>query len=340
MKKVISFIFLLSMSFILTSCTNENLNEDFSVAMVTDVGGINDQSFNTSAWEGLKQLSNDKGIKVNYLESKQSTDYVTNLDSFADQGYNLIWAIGFSMSDAVLNAAAANLDINYAIADNSYGDDTPSNVTGVMFVSEQSSFLVGYIAGKTTKTNKVGFVGGISSSIIDQFEYGYRAGVDYAAKELGKDIKTSIQYIESFNDATKGKATASKMISDGCDIIFHAAGGAGVGVIEAAKEANKYAIGADRDQAYLAPNNVLTSALKKVDKAVILVTNDAINGNKIGGKTVTYGLKEDCVGIPESNPNMDHKVYEDALKIQDKIIDGEIIPPGNESEYLKYLYFL
>jgi basic membrane protein A len=154
--------------------------KDFKIAMVTDTGGVNDQSFNQSAWEGLQKLSADTKAAVKYSESKQESDYATNLDKAADDGNNLIWGIGFAMADAVVNSAKQNPDISYAIVDNSYGDKTPSNVTGVMFRAQEPSFLVGYIAAKTTKTGKVGFVGGMTGNIIDQFEYGYKAGVAYA----------------------------------------------------------------------------------------------------------------------------------------------------------------
>lgn len=155
---------------------------------------------------------NNKGAKVSYLESKQESDYATNLDKVVDSGNKLVWGIGFAMSDAITKAAKANPDVSYAIVDNSYGDDTPANVTGVMFNAQEPSFIVGYIAAKTTKTGKVGFVGGIKSGIIDQFQYGYQAGVQYAAKELGKDITVDVQYAESFSDASKGKAIANKNV--------------------------------------------------------------------------------------------------------------------------------
>lgn len=317
-----------------TTDKDTNTEKEYKVAMVTDTGGVNDQSFNQSSWEGLQNFEkNNKGVKVSYLESKQESDYATNLDKVVDSGNNLVWGIGFAMADAITNAAKSNPDVNYAIVDNSYGDDTPANVTGVMFKAQEPSFIVGYIAGKTTKTNKVGFVGGITSGIIDQFQYGYQAGVQYAAKELGKDITVDVQYAESFSDASKGKAIANKMFSSGCDIVFHAAGGAGVGVIEAAKEANKFAIGVDRDQAYLAPDNVLTSALKLANVAVENLSKEAMNGTKIGGKTYTYGLKENAVGIPTENKNMDQEVYKAAMAIQDKIKDGSIVPPYNEETF-------
>lgn len=318
------------------SATKENYN----VSMVTDTGGVNDQSFNQSSWEGLQQLSKDvkdKNVKVSYLESKQESDYATNLDKAADSGCKLIWGVGYAMADALTNAAKKNPDVNYAIIDNSYGKDTLSNVTGVMFKAEESSFMVGYIAGKTTKTGKVGFVGGQTSAVIDEFEYGYKAGAQYAAKELGKTIEVQSQYAQSYNDAAKGKAIANSMFSKGCDIVFHAAGGTGVGVIEAAKEANKFAIGVDRDQAYLAPKNVLTSALKNVNVAVEKLSKDAMSGKKIGGQTFTYGLKEGAVGIPEKNDNLDKKVYDDTMKIQDEIKAGKITPPASKDSYEKFV---
>lgn len=309
---------------------------DYKIAMVTDTGGVNDQSFNQSAWEGLQKLKSETGTEVKYSESKQESDYATNLDKAADDGNNLIWGIGFAMADAVQNSAKQNPDISYAIVDNSYGDKTPSNVTGVMFRAQEPSFLVGYIAAKTTKTGKVGFVGGITGNIIDQFEYGYKAGVAYAAKEMGKKITVDSQYAESFTDASKGKAIAQKMFSGGCDIVFHAAGGVGIGVIEAAKEANKFAIGVDRDQAYLAPKNVLTSALKLVNQAVELVSKDAIAGKKIGGQTFTYGLTEDAVGIPTEHSLMGDDTYKAALALEPKIKDKTIVPPANKDEFTKF----
>ncbi len=308
----------------------------FSVAMITDTGGINAQSFNQSAWEGLTELKNKTGAEVNYIESKQASDIVTNLERLGDSGANLLWGVGYACADAVLEAAGSNPDIQYAIIDNAY-ENTPSNVTGVMFRAQEPSFLVGYVAGRTTQTGKVGFVGGISSGLIDQFQYGFEAGVKYAAKELGKDIDISVQYAESFSDAAKGKAIAARMYSDGCDVIYHAAGGTGTGVIEAAKEADKWVIGVDRDQAYLAPENVLTSALKLVGKAVQEVSEEAMNGKEIGGQTLTFGLQEDCVGIPEEHGNMAEGVYEDTLKVKDKIKNGELTPPTTKEEYEAFI---
>ena len=261
MKKFLSIVLATAFLVSTVGCgnsgdNNSQDNSSFKMYMVTDTGGVNDESFNKSAWEdGLKVLGEETGAKVGYIESNQATDYPTNLDKLVDMDCSLIYGIGFALTDAVKEVAPKNPDSNFVIVDNA-GDDSMSNLTGVVFKAQESAFTVGYIAGKTTKTNKIGFIGGIDSDVIEQFEYGYRAGANYAAKELGRKIDVVVQYAESFSDSAKGKAIASKMFSNGCDIVFHSAGGAGVGVIEAAKEAGKFAIGVDRDQLYLAPNNV------------------------------------------------------------------------------------
>lgn len=341
MKRFLAAALALALLGSATGCGNSNNdssadNSSFKVYMVTDTGGVNDESFNKSAWEdGLKVLEKETGAQVGYIESTQASDYGLNLEKAVDMGCNVVLCSGFALTDASKDAARKNPDSNFVLIDNA-GEDSISNLTGVVFRAEESAFIVGYIAGKTTTTNKIGFVGGIDSDVIKQFEYGYRAGADYAAKELGKKISVSVQYAESFSDSAKGKAIASKMFSNGCDIVFHSAGGAGVGVIEAAKEAGKFAIGVDRDQLYLAPKNVLTSALKNVGHAVKLVVTDFMNGEAKGGETRYYGIKDDCVGIPDNNPNMAPAVHDAAMKIEEKIKNGEIVPPYNESTYKNF----
>lgn len=311
-------------------------NAFFQSGMVTDTGGVNDQSFNQSAWEGLTEFKNNTGCEVSYLESKQETDYASNLDKMVDSGNTLIWGIGFAMADAISTAAEMNPDISYAIIDNGW-DQVNQNMTGVMFRAQEPSFMVGYAAGLTTKTGRIGFVGGMSSDIIDQFEYGYKAGAAYAAKELGHEIRVDVMYAESFTDAAKGKSIAMKMFSDGCDIVYHASGGVGPGVIEAAKEAGKFAIGVDRDQLSLAPDNVLTSALKNVKQAVLRITEMAYRGEDLGGMEFNFGLTEDAVGIPEENPNMDPEVYEKTLAVGESIKAGDIVPPYNRETYEEFI---
>jgi len=344
--KILSFFLILPF---LSACGTKQVEDDasktesekkiYNIAMVSDTGGITDKSFNQSAYEGLKSFEKEKSdtVKINHVESKQASDYVTNLDKMADTNNNLIFAIGHTMAPAVLEASSSNPDISYAIVDISYGENTPENVTGITFRSQESAFLVGYIAGKVTKSNKVGFVGGMKGVSVDPFEYGYRAGVCYAEKELDKKIEVTGQYAETFGDAALGKAIASKMFSANCDIIFQAAGGTGIGVIEAAKESGKFAIGVDMDQSSIAPKNILTSALKDVGRAVKKICQIFTDGKKIGGQTFTYGLTEECVGIPVNNPNLPQEVYNSAMEVSKKIVKKEITPPENEEKYLDYI---
>jgi basic membrane protein A len=305
----------------------------YAVGMVTDVGGINDQSFNQSAWEGLQKAGTDLTIKVSYKESKQDADYAPNLETMLDAKNNLIWGIGYMMADAVKAAATKNPKQMYAIIDQDYGKDTPVNVVGVTFKAEQSSFLVGYIAGKMTKTGKVGFVGGMTGPLIAAFQFGYEAGV----KQANPKVKIMSQYAESFSDAAKGKAIATQMYQSGCDIVYHAAGGVGNGVIEAAKEKNKYAIGVDRDQNYLAPDNVITSAMKRVDNGVYNVVKQLKDGTLKGGTTITYGLAEGGVDIaPTSNKLVPQAILDEVAKLKQAVIDGKVTVPVDEAGYKAY----
>lgn len=333
-KRILAAALIASLS--LAGCAMDQKDDStYAATMVTDTGGINDQSFNQSSWKGLEDFSKKTGSTVRYLESKQASDFTTNLDRATDTYPDIVWGIDFSLADALLQVAAMNPDINFAIIDQSF-EETPQNVTGVVFKAEESSFLVGYIAGLSTKTDKVGYVGAMKTFVNDQFEYGFLAGVDYAAKELGKPIEVQEQFTESYSDVAKAKGIANKMFANGCDIVFHSAGGAGYGVIESAKENNQMAIGVDTDQSYLAPNNVLTSGLKNVDVAVEKISDMDRNGEEIGGKTFSYGLKENGVGIPKENPNMDPEVYDKAMKIQDQIISGELVIPSTEEMYNKF----
>lgn len=306
------------------------------IGMVTDIGGIDDESFNQSAWEGLQSLEKDTGVVTTYVESSDSSEYSGNIDKLLERDCSLCWCIGYASADAMLEKAKENPDTSFAIIDSSYGD-TPSNVTGVVFRAEEPSFIVGYIAAAATKTGKIGFVGGITGEIIDQFEYGFRAGVAYASSVYGKNVDIDIEYADSFNDEEKGREIGKRMFDEGCDIVYHAAGGVGIGVIEEAVKADKFAIGVDRDQSYLAPKNVLTSAMKLVNVAVERVSKAYLKDEEIGGKTLSFGLTEGAVGIPENHDNYNDEIYDSALVIEDRIKSGEIDPPANLEEYEKFM---
>lgn len=300
------------------------------VGMVTDVGGVNDQSFNQSAWEGLQKAKKELGIKASYQESKQDADYPTNLETLLDAKNDMIWGIGFKMADAILYQAKMNPNQKYGIIDYSYGNKTPKNVVGVMFKAEEPSFLAGYVAAKMSKTGVIGFVGGMSVPIIHSFQYGFKAG----AKHANPKITILEQYAESFTDAAKGKAIANQMYAKKADVVFHAAGAVGDGVIEASKEQNKMAVGVDRDQNYLAPKNVITSSMKRVDNAIYNVVKDLKANKFLGGTTIEYGLKDGGVALaPTTSKIVPANIMKEVDELQKQIISGQIKVPATLKDY-------
>lgn len=330
MKKIVCLMTVLIMTASsLVGCGGNKDNgakkEELKVTMVTSVGGVTDGSFNQSAWEGLQKSEKDLGIKASYIESKQEADYVTNLEQAVDNDNDLILATGFPMQQALLEAAKNYPDQKFAIVDVDYGDETPENVTCISFNEEQSGYVVGLVAGKMTKTNKVGFVGGMNNVVIKKFQAGYEEGV----KEANPDAKVLVQYVNSFADQAKGKSIANQMYNNKADILFACAGDSGLGVLECAKETGKYAIGVDRDQNNVAPDNILTSAMKKVNEGVYTVVKNLKDGTFDGGKTLVFGLKEEGIGLaPSTDKNVPKDVIDYVNGKIEKIISGEIVVPN------------
>ncbi|MCF7858702.1 MAG: BMP family ABC transporter substrate-binding protein [Candidatus Cloacimonetes bacterium] len=332
-KRTILFISVLVIVLVIAGCGQAKKETKIKVAMVTDVGGVNDQSFNQSAWEGLQRAEKELGVKISYVESNQDADYKPNMETLFDAGNDLIWGIGFKMAETLGEVAKLNPEQKYAGIDCFFENPTP-NLVGILFKEQEPSFLVGYIAGKMTKAKKVGFVGGMDFFVIHKFHYGFMAGVKYANPEC----KILAQYADSFTDAAKGKAIANQMYKNGADIVFHAAGGVGDGVIEAAKEQNKFAIGVDRDQNDLAPANVITSAMKRVDNAMFNLTEDLVKGEYPGGTNVVYGLKEGAVGIaPTSDKHVPQDILDEVDKVKEMIISGELVVPSSLEDYKKWM---
>jgi basic membrane protein A len=304
--------------------------QPIKVGLVTDVGGVNDQSFNQSAWEGLQRFGKDTGINVRYIESRDESNYAPNINTFVDEKYSLIWGVGFMLGEAMAQAGRDYPNNQFAIIDFAYSpDQVPNkNVTGITFAAEECSFLVGFIAGKVTKTGKVGHVNGIASPTMESFAVGYYAGVLTA----NPNAQIMGQYSGSFGDPAAGKAIANQYFADGADIIYAAAGGTGAGVIEAAREQNKWAIGVDMDQNYIAPNNVLTSALKRVDNAMYDVSEMMRQGTFTGGGTLVYNLKNSGVGYATTGNHIPQDVIAEVEAIKAKIVSGELKVPATAAQ--------
>lgn len=300
---------------------------EVKVGVITDVGGVNDGSFNQSAWEGLTRANEELGITTNYLESHTDSDYIPNLETFIDEEYDLIICIGYQLADAMREEAEANPDQKFAIVDDATCADL-DNVTCLMFEQAQASYLVGYVAGLTTKSNTIGFVLGMSTGVMNQFGYGYCAG----ALDANPDVKILQNNANSFGDTAAGKTAANNMIADGADVIFHAAGATGLGAIDACKEAGIWAIGVDSDQSPLAPETILTSALKRVDNACYDATKKTILGTLEGG-VETYDLAAGGVDIAPTTDNLSKDVLEKIEKAKKDIIAGDLVVPKNQEEF-------
>ncbi|OIJ21426.1 BMP family ABC transporter substrate-binding protein [Anaerobacillus alkalidiazotrophicus] len=333
----------LAVGTLLTACGQGAEPADFSVKMVTDVGGVDDKSFNESAWEGLQKFESEFGVEVGYLQSGDAADYQPNLNRLVREGNDLVFAIGFLMGDDVKAVAEQQQDARLAIVDMVVeGDDgnLMENVANITFKEHEGSFLVGVIAGLQTKTNKVGFLGGVDGFLIKKFESGFKAGV----KAVNPDAEIIVQYAESFNDASRGQAIADTIYAQGADIIYHAAGGTGNGLFTEAKERKRagedvWAIGVDKDQhdEGLPENVTLTSMVKRVDQAVYFVSERTMNGEYPGGQIVEFGLEEEGVGIAPTTENVDEESLQAVEEWKQKILDGEVDVPMNTEEYEDFI---
>ena len=292
---------------------------DFSAVIVTDVGGVDDKSFNQSAWEGLEQFGKEnkleKGVGgYDYLQSNSDSDYVTNLNSAVQANFSLIFGIGYAIVDSVV--------------------DLP-NVASLTFKDNEAAFLAGVAAAKTTKTKQVGFIGGVEGFVIDRFEAGFVEGV----KAVDPSIKVEVQYAGSFADAAKGKQLAAAMYSGGADVIFHASGGTGNGVFSEAKDIvtndpkrEVYVIGVDLDQDAEGLVTVdgkerhltLASTLKGVGSAVKKFAQETKEGKFKSGNTI-YGLKDGGVDLTTAQLSPEAKKAVEEYKA--KIVKGEITVP-------------
>ncbi len=357
----------LSLFFSLTSNSLVEAGEKIKIGLVTDVGGRGDKSFNDSALRGLENWAAglkmvagvgyqaltdaeynkiiedeapgllDRGIRKfdvepMILESKASEDYIPNLKTLADQGCKLVIGVGFMLTDAIEEVAPLYPNTYFMLIDG-FIETPPPNVVCYLFKEEEGSFLVGALVGKMTTTNKVGFVGGMDLFIIHRFEAGYKAGL----KTVNPDAETFVGYTGNFTSAEDGQKIAKTQFDQGADIVYHASGACGIGVIEEAKgrPAGYYAVGVDSDQDYLAPGKVLTSMIKHVDYAVWLSIESVVINTFTSGH-VTLGVKEGGVGISPLKYTKDLiplAVLDEVEELKDMIIAGDIKVPASREEY-------
>ncbi|MBM3308291.1 MAG: BMP family ABC transporter substrate-binding protein [Candidatus Eisenbacteria bacterium] len=301
------------------------------VGMVFDVGGKGDKSFNDSAYRGLLHAADAFGIEHTEFEPGQDADRETGLRKLAQADYDVIIGVGFLFSEALRKVARDYPDVKFACVDFDArpGEVLPANLAGLTFREEEGSFLVGMLAAMFSTTGRLGFVGGMNIPLIHKFEAGYVAG----AKHVNPGVSVTVAYAgttpQAFADPAKGKELALLQFGRGVDVIYHASGSTGNGVIEAAREKGKYAIGVDSNQNYMAPGHVLTSMIKRVDNAVYMTVRSALEGSFKGGLR-EFGLAEDGVGYAVDEHNESLITDEMRARVEEAkaaIVAGEIVVP-------------
>jgi basic membrane lipoprotein Med (substrate-binding protein (PBP1-ABC) superfamily) len=303
------------------------------VGLAFDTGGRGDRSFNDSAYAGVEAAIEENGGEFQDLspnaDASNRADLLTQL---ADEGYNPIIAVGFAYGEDVATVAAQYPDVTFAIVDSPAGDT--ANLTGLLFAANEGSYLAGVAAALKTETDHIGFVGGVDTGLIQNFEAGYVAG----AEAVNPDITVDVQYISpegdfsGFNDPAKGQIVAQGMYDAGADIVYHAAGGSGLGVFQAAAASGGRAIGVDSDQYNTVEDPalqavIMTSMLKRVDNAVQSFVGDFVDGNVEGGADIINDLESEGVGLSTTGGFIDD-IQEDIDSYRQQIIDGEIEVPS------------
>ena len=297
--------------------------ESIKAGLVTDIGGLNDRSFNFLANKGLEDSEKELGVEGRVLISESNGDYVPNLTNLARQQYDMIISVGFLMGDATATVAKQVPDANFAIVDFSAAalKGKPKNVTGLLFKEQEAGYLAGYLAGLWAKDNNakaVSTVGGQKIPPVDHYIAGFQAG----AKKAFPGVQTLNAYSQDFVDQAKCKEIALDQIAQGSQVVFQVAGQCGLGALDAAKEEGVQGIGVDADQGYLG-DHILTSALKKVDVAVLEAIKSAQDGSFKGGEDVIFSLENEGVGLGKLGPEGEQ--YADQVQeIQDQIASGEI----------------
>ncbi len=303
--------------------SEEPAAESIKAGVVTDIGGLNDRSFNALANKGIKQAESELGVETRVLISESNGDYVPNLTTLAQQQFDLIIPVGFLMADAVNTVATQLPDAQFAIVDFPAAalKDKPKNVQGLLFKENEAGYLAGYLAGLWAKDNNattVSTVGGQKIPPVDAYIAGFQAG----AKKAFPQVKTLNGYSQDFVDQAKCKEIALDQIARGSKVVFQVAGGCGLGALDAAKEEGVQGIGVDADQSYLG-DHILTSAVKKVDQAVFEAVKRAQEGNFEGGTDVIATVENGGVGLGKLGPEGEQ--YADQIEqITEQVASGEV----------------
>ena len=310
----------------------------YKVGMVTDMGGIDDKSFNATTWKGVEDAIKELGVQGTYLESTQQTDYAPNITQYLNQDTNLIITVGWMLADDTANFAKQNPDVSFAIVDMAY-DPPIDNVRGLTFATDQAAFLAGYVAAAATKTGKVACFGGINIPTVSIFMVGYEAGVKYYNQQHGTSVEVlgwdtaanNGVFVGNFESTDDGRRTGEEFLAEGADIIMPVAGPVGQGTGEAVKAAgNAWIIGVDSDWTVSAPaykDVVLTSVMKNMDVAVLDTIKQASASDfaGFGGEIYIGTLANDGMGLADvAKGTISNDVVDELEDVRQGIIDGTI----------------
>ena len=299
--------------------------ETLRIGLVTDVGGLDDRSFNFLANQGLERAQEELGVEGRVVISRSERDYVPNLSTLARQDYDLVVAVGFLMAESVATVAKQFPDTSFAIID--FAAEAlagkPKNVRGLLFKEQEAGYLAGYMAGLYVAEQGgepvISSVGGQKIPPVDRYIAGYQAG----AKAANPDVQTLNAYSQDFVDQAKCKEIALNHIGRGAVVVFQVAGQCGLGALSAAAERNARGIGVDADQGYLG-NHILTSALKKVDVAVFETVKAVQEGSFSGGENTVFDVASGGVGLGEVADDVAADIVSRVNEVQDEIAAGEI----------------
>jgi basic membrane protein A len=307
----------------------------FKIGLVTDIGGLNDKSFNHLADVGLEKAKQDFKIKADVVESKTGDDYIPNLTNFASKNYDLVIGVGFLMQQAIGTISGQFPNVHFAIIDgagtDAQGNDLKhSNVVSLLFKEQDAGAMVGVIAGMLEKQGKaptnagvISAVGGVSIPPVNHYIAGYK----WAATMEDPGIKVLVGYSNDFTDPAKCKTVANAQIAQKADILFQVAGGCGLGVLQAAGQAKVYSIGVDADQKDADPS-VIASALKKVDVATYTAIKDVVN-NQFQSGVLTFSIANDGAGYALDNLTLPADIQAELDKVQGEIKAGTLTPPAD-----------
>ncbi|QVQ54769.1 BMP family ABC transporter substrate-binding protein [Spiractinospora alimapuensis] len=314
---------------------------DIRVGLAYDIGGRGDLSFNDAAYAGLELVESEMDVEINDVdaaEEETDSDKMNRLELMADEGYNPVIAVGFAYADAIAEVAPNYPDVSFAIVDENMEEheaaetEDLSNISSLMFAENEGSFLAGAAAALSSEADHIGYVGGVQVPMIESFEAGFVAG----AQEVNPDIEVESAYVSQppdfsgFQDPARGGSIADGQIDAGADVIYHAAGGSGIGVLDSAAENEISFIGVDSDQYLTAEDEqqefVITSMIKRVDTAVFDFVASVADGTVEGGVT-RFNLENDGVDLADTNEEAYAEFADEIEELRQRVIDGDIEVP-------------